>query len=127
MQTNIAGVFAGGDAITDPRDVIGAIATGKEAAVSIDRYLRGVDVREGRAIAAKVLHGGIEAEDMGRVTAIADEKGAIAEAKRCLNCGVCVEALENGLQPACVNACPSHCIYYRDIWEFTPKTVSYML
>jgi heterodisulfide reductase subunit A len=127
MQTNIAGVFAGGDAVTGPRDVIGAIATGKEAAVSIDRYLRGVDLREGRTIAANVLHGVIEAEGMSRVTAIADEKGAIGEAKRCLNCGVCVEALENGLQPACVNACPSHCIYYRDIWELTPKTVSFVL
>ena len=127
LQTSVDGVFAGGDAVTGPRDVIGAIATGKEAAVSIDRYLRGVDLREGRAIAAKVLHGLIEAESMSRATAIADEKGAIAEAKRCLNCGVCVKALENGLQPACVNACPSHCIYYRDIWELTPKTVSYIL
>ena len=127
LQTSIAGVFAGGDAVTGPRDVIGAIATGKEAAVSIHRYLRGVDLREGRTIAANVLHGVIEAEGMSRVTAIADEKGAIGEAKRCLNCGVCVEALENRLQPACVNACPSHCIYYRDIWELTPKTVSFVL
>jgi NADPH-dependent glutamate synthase beta subunit-like oxidoreductase len=45
MQISIVGVFAGGDAVIGPRNVIGAIATGKEAAVSIDRYLRGVDVR----------------------------------------------------------------------------------
>jgi heterodisulfide reductase subunit A len=125
LQTSVDSVFAGGDAVTGPRDVIGAIATGKEAAVSIDRYLKGVDLRQGRAIAARVLHRGVEAESMSQAIAITDEKAAIAEAKRCLNCGVCVKALENGLQPACVNACPSHCIYYRDVWEITPKAGPY--
>ena len=48
LETNLRGVFAGGDAVTGPADVIGAIAGGKEAAESIDRYLTGADLRLGR-------------------------------------------------------------------------------
>ena len=39
--TNIEGIFAGGDAVTGPAFVIDAIAAGKRAARSIDRYLNG--------------------------------------------------------------------------------------
>lgn len=38
--TNLEGVFAGGDVVTGPKTVIDAIAAGKKAAISIDRYLR---------------------------------------------------------------------------------------
>jgi formate dehydrogenase major subunit len=41
MATNIAGVFAGGDAVTGPASIIEAIADGKKAAVGIDCYLSG--------------------------------------------------------------------------------------
>jgi Pyruvate/2-oxoacid:ferredoxin oxidoreductase delta subunit len=34
-------IFAGGDAIDQPRTIINAIASGKKAAISIDLYLRG--------------------------------------------------------------------------------------
>ncbi|MCK4784310.1 MAG: FAD-dependent oxidoreductase, partial [Desulfobacteraceae bacterium] len=127
LQTNIAGVFAGGDVVSGPSDVISAIAAGNKAAISIDRYLRGVDLREGRSTAAKVFHEATKGGSSRRVTSITDEKEAIAEAKRCLNCGVCADALERGLQTACVNACPSHCIYYRDVWEITPKPGPYTI
>ncbi len=39
--TSIRGVFAGGDCVLGPKNVISAIAQGKRAAVSIDRYLSG--------------------------------------------------------------------------------------
>ena len=39
--TNIDGVFSGGDVVTGPAFVIDAIAAGKKAARSIDRYLNG--------------------------------------------------------------------------------------
>jgi NADPH-dependent glutamate synthase beta subunit-like oxidoreductase len=42
METNIPGVFAGGDAVTGPATVVEAIGAGKRAAQAIDRYLRGV-------------------------------------------------------------------------------------
>ena len=41
MQTNIEGVFAGGDVVSGPADVIAAIAAGKRAARSINAHLRG--------------------------------------------------------------------------------------
>jgi NADPH-dependent glutamate synthase beta subunit-like oxidoreductase len=41
--TNIPGIFSGGDVIAGPRTVVEAVASGKEAAISIDQYLRGVD------------------------------------------------------------------------------------
>jgi len=41
LSTDRQGVFAGGDAVTGPASVIEAIAAGRRAAVSIDRYLGG--------------------------------------------------------------------------------------
>jgi NADPH-dependent glutamate synthase beta subunit-like oxidoreductase len=38
-ETNIKGVFAGGDVVTGPGWAIDAIAAGKKAAESISRYL----------------------------------------------------------------------------------------
>jgi NADPH-dependent glutamate synthase beta subunit-like oxidoreductase len=41
LETNMPGVFAGGDVVTGPSSVIEAIAAGRKAAVSIDCYLSG--------------------------------------------------------------------------------------
>ena len=46
LQTSIPGVFAGGDAVYGPKTVIEAIASGKKAAESIDRYLNPDDPKE---------------------------------------------------------------------------------
>ncbi|MEM4581904.1 MAG: FAD-dependent oxidoreductase, partial [Candidatus Korarchaeum sp.] len=46
LQTNRTGVFAGGDAILGPSSAIEAIATGRKAASSIDRYLGGKGLPE---------------------------------------------------------------------------------
>ncbi len=45
--TNIAGIFAGGDVASGPRTVVEAVAFGKKAAASINRYLKGDDIRAG--------------------------------------------------------------------------------
>ncbi|MFH0769480.1 MAG: 4Fe-4S dicluster domain-containing protein [Chloroflexota bacterium] len=37
-------------------------------------------------------------------------------------CDLCVDRLDRGLQPACVAACPSNCIYFGDISEVISKT-----
>jgi NADPH-dependent glutamate synthase beta subunit-like oxidoreductase len=47
MTTNLPGVFAGGDVVSGPATVIEAIAAGKRAALSIDRYLKGEDANGG--------------------------------------------------------------------------------
>ena len=48
LQTDDSDIFAGGDAVTGPKTVIEAIEAGKQAAISIDRFTRGVDLKEGR-------------------------------------------------------------------------------
>jgi len=45
-----------------------------------------------------------------------DEEKGLAE-----KCDLCVERIERGLQPACVAACPSHCIYFGDISRITEQ------
>ena len=41
LQTNVLGVFAGGDLVLGPSTVIESIATGRRAAIMIDLYLKG--------------------------------------------------------------------------------------
>jgi formate dehydrogenase beta subunit len=41
MQTGVEGVFAGGEVVSGPAMVIDAISMGREAAISIDKYLGG--------------------------------------------------------------------------------------
>ena len=113
LQTNVDGVFAGGDAVSGPADVVAAVAAGKEAAISIDRYLRGVSLTEGRKVTPKrveeISKEGVKPKarasmplldldnrkgSFAEVEQGFDEKTAIEEAKRCLNCGVCSECLE---------------------------------
>jgi NADPH-dependent glutamate synthase beta subunit-like oxidoreductase len=53
LETSLAGVFAGGDAMGGTSSVVEAIAMGRRASVSIDRYLRGEDLRAGREIKPK--------------------------------------------------------------------------
>jgi NADH-quinone oxidoreductase subunit F len=52
LVTSRPGVFAGGDVVTGPNTVVEAIADGKKAAVMIDRYLRGEQLR--RPITARL-------------------------------------------------------------------------
>ncbi|HSB80372.1 MAG TPA: NADH-ubiquinone oxidoreductase-F iron-sulfur binding region domain-containing protein, partial [Candidatus Methylomirabilis sp.] len=46
LATSRQGVFAGGDVVTGPNTVVEAIAAGKKAAVMIDRFLRGEELRQ---------------------------------------------------------------------------------
>lgn len=134
LETNRKGVFAGGDAVTGPNTVVGAVAAGKEAAESIHRYLRGKDLREGRkfrvafgegepikklavdtrAVAPKprVRIRKIEASTRRRsfdeVSLNLSEEEAVAEAQRCLACGVCAECL------LCEKACERRAVRHDD-------------
>ncbi len=48
LATSVKGVFAGGDAVTGAATVIQAMAAGRKAAKSIDRYFKGEPLDEGR-------------------------------------------------------------------------------
>jgi NADPH-dependent glutamate synthase beta subunit-like oxidoreductase len=132
LQSNVPGVFAGGDAISGPASVIEAIAAGQRAAESILRYLRGKDLALGRTTEGPDLSA-IEyymperpvrrpRAQMSRLS-LADrssfaevdlgftQEQAVAEAERCLSCGVCSECL------ACVSACQPGAIDHSAVGE----------
>jgi heterodisulfide reductase subunit A len=115
MVTDVPGIFAGGDCVTGPATVIEAVAAGKKAACSIERYLNGEELKaETKAAPPKIAEfepGELEdIEPHERIempkTEIAKRKTfeevelgyteemAIEEAKRCLNCGLCSECGE---------------------------------
>jgi NADPH-dependent glutamate synthase beta subunit-like oxidoreductase len=48
LQTSDPGVFACGDVVTGPKAAIDALAAGRSAAISVDRYLRGLDLTQDR-------------------------------------------------------------------------------
>jgi NADH-quinone oxidoreductase subunit F len=111
LATNMPGVFAGGDVVTGASTVVEAMAGGYQAALSIDRYLRGRDLYEDRVYAAQrraeVPRTEADAEEAGQergrsvmpqlpakervrgfaeVNAGFEEETALCEAKRCLRC-----------------------------------------
>jgi NADPH-dependent glutamate synthase beta subunit-like oxidoreductase len=48
LETNVPGIFAGGDAVIGPATVIEALAAGRRAAISIHRYVSGQDLTADR-------------------------------------------------------------------------------
>jgi heterodisulfide reductase subunit A-like polyferredoxin len=127
LMTNRPGVFAGGDAVRGPGALIEAIAHGRRAALSVDRYLRGVPLlapREEQPLPRAELAAAEITETMQRgkssnrprieietlppserkrdfreVALPLSEEEARAEAERCLRCGLCSEC------HLCVDAC----------------------
>jgi len=112
LETNIPGVFAGGDVVLGPLTVVKAVGHGKEAAMSIDRYIRGESIKAGRAPqrhrvqSYEVDKTGVpiesEAEmpkqdattrvrDFSEVELGFSDEVAAEEAERCLSCAVCCE------------------------------------
>jgi heterodisulfide reductase subunit A-like polyferredoxin len=122
LQTNNPGVFACGDAVLGPATVIEAIAAGKEAALSIDRYLWGDDLKLGRKRDFNEVEVSIEGreksqrkqtpklppeerlKDFREVAQNWETEVAKAEADRCLDCGICSECYQ------CVVACQANAI-----------------
>jgi NADH-quinone oxidoreductase subunit F len=104
LATSREGVFAGGDVVSGPASVIEAIAHGREAAISIDRYLGGKgEIEETLAPPEAPMKALEEAEEEPRVEIPAlpvlkrlkgfdlvelglSEKMAVKEAERCLRC-----------------------------------------
>ncbi len=122
LQTSLDFVFAGGDAVSGPASAVEAIAAGKRAAESIHRFLRGLDLSEGRdaprAVASppkeevpreprrRPAHADPDQrrEDFREVVAPLSEADARAEAGRCLGCGVCSECYQ------CLTVCQAGAI-----------------
>jgi formate dehydrogenase beta subunit len=115
------GVWAGGDAVTGPDSVIRAIAAGRTAASSIDRYLGGSGIIDERLTRERQISicAGITAEDFNdrprvKMPCLPPEKvtsnftevelglpedGVVAEGKRCFQCGVRLQISPAPLPP----------------------------
>ncbi len=127
METAVKGIFAGGDNASGPASVIEAVAAGKGAAESIERYVNGKDVladrfestlkpvpeellpdlngkpKKQRAHAPElaVVERVMNFREVEQAFSLED---AIAEAERCLNCALCSECME------CVSACEKQAV-----------------
>ncbi|NOX34382.1 MAG: FAD-dependent oxidoreductase [Deltaproteobacteria bacterium] len=125
LATDKEGVFAGGDVQTGPGVAIGAVAAGMEAAESIVRYLKGLDMEEGRQLPvvenpsfrpvpqdmAQVdrykmpeLAAAQRAGNFNEVELGYGQEDGQKEAARCLNCGYCSECMQ------CVDACLANAV-----------------
>jgi heterodisulfide reductase subunit A len=122
METTVPGVFAAGDVVLGAATVIEAVAGGKNAAESIDRFVRKVDMKEGRRKGlTKVSRlpkpeagmartqvqerpAASRAKTFDEVRSGYTEEEALREASRCLSCAVCCECMQ------CVKACERNAI-----------------
>jgi indolepyruvate ferredoxin oxidoreductase, alpha subunit len=116
LCTKVPGVFAGGDIVSGPSTVIEALAAGRKAAVSIDRYLKGEalgsareaeGVRESRLkvetagippqprLKSAKLPVALRRNNFREVDSGFSREDAAKEASRCLSCdcNMCIKAL----------------------------------
>jgi formate dehydrogenase alpha subunit len=133
LSTSREGVFAGGDCVSGPALVINAIAAGREAAQSIDRYLGGRgDITEYLVPAGEAMEWLEEVPTGERLATISylapqtridglseveqgmNRESAVAEAQRCLQChaiaslgGQTLREVDCKFCGACVDSCPT--------------------
>ena len=146
LQSTHPKVFFGGDAAFGPKNIIWAVAHAHQAAISIDKFCNGQDIRDRPApdvtvisqkmgihewsydndirndLRFKVPHLdlGIALKDIKEEVELGyDEQLAFKEAQRCLNCDVqTVFAPKLCIEcDACVDICPVDCITFTEDGE----------
>jgi NADPH-dependent glutamate synthase beta subunit-like oxidoreductase/ferredoxin len=146
MQSTRPGVFFGGDSAFGPKNIIWAVAHGRDAAISIDKYCRGEDIDDRPPPSVQVgsqkmgIHEWSYDNEISldkryrvplrdKVIALKDIRAevelgfdpqmALNEAYRCLNCDV--QTVFTGQLciecDACVDICPMDCITFTDNGE----------
>jgi NADPH-dependent glutamate synthase beta subunit-like oxidoreductase/ferredoxin len=141
FQSTNAKVFFGGDAAFGPENIITAVAHGHQAAVSIDLFCRGDDVRDRPAPHVSLVAQKMGVHEWSYDNAVANDRRyavphaplektlkdrrvevelgfdvatAYKEAERCLNCDV--QTVFDELRciecDACVDICPTDCITF---------------
>jgi len=141
LQSSRPNVFFGGDAALGPKNIIWAVAQGHAAAISIDKFLHGEDVRERPAPGVTLVSQKMGIHEWTYDNAVTpdlrhkvpwrdvnaalrnikvevelgfDVQLAWKEAQRCLNCDV--QTVFNASQciecDACVDICPTDCITF---------------
>jgi formate dehydrogenase beta subunit len=141
FQSSLPSVFFGGDAALGPKNIITAVAHGHEAAISIDAFCRGEDIRRRPPPMTNLVSQKMGIHEWSYDNAITldrrfkvpqadtaivlkdiraevelgfDPKLAIAEAQRCLNCDIeTVFSAPDCIEcDACVDICPIDCISF---------------
>jgi len=130
FETNVHGIFAGGDFVTGPRDVIRVIADGRRTALSIHSYLSGEKIEKSPAYFT--LNPAVEIKpDLEKIprqkmdTLPVQERkfidkevelgfsreAAVKEAERCLQCHIFTifDRTKCILCGGCVDICPKFC------------------
>jgi formate dehydrogenase (NADP+) beta subunit len=143
MQSTLPKVFFGGDSAFGPKNIIWAVAHGHDAAISIDRFCMGEDVKQRPPPMVNLMSqkmgihewsydNQISNDDRFKVP-LKDQKIALkdirvevelgfdpkvgfAEAQRCLNCDVQTVFSDKLCIEcdACVDICPMDCINFTD-------------
>jgi formate dehydrogenase major subunit len=130
FETNVHGIFAGGDFVTGPRDVIRVVADGRKAALSIHSYLSGEKLEKKPAYFSPIPEVEID-PDLEKIPRqkidtipIQERKSldkevelgfprevAVREAIRCLQCDVFTifDRTKCILCGGCVDICPKYC------------------
>jgi len=141
-ETSIPGVFAGGDIVSGASTVVNAIAAGKRAADSIDRYNKKEDLRKGRETAQNqvanppkekmpvlvrrcipMLSVAERAGNFKEVVTGFDEDSVYLESQRCMTCGsrAIIEVVEEcRLCQACERNCPQKAISIKPVKTAEP-------
>ncbi len=146
FQSTRSNVFFGGDAALGPKNIIWAVAHGHDAAVSIDKFLNGEDLRERPAPGVNLASQKMGIHEWSYDNEIMpearhkvpwrdinqslrnikievelgfDAATAWKEAQRCLNCDVQTVFSENLCIEcdACVDICPMDCITFTENGE----------
>jgi NADPH-dependent glutamate synthase beta subunit-like oxidoreductase len=130
FETNVHGIFAGGDFVTGPRDVIRVIADGRKAALSIHTYLSGEEFEKKPAYFTSMSEVKID-RDLEKIPRqkidtipLQERKSvdkevelgfskevAVREATRCLQCHIFTifDRTKCILCGGCVDICPKSC------------------
>ncbi|MDO8733681.1 MAG: NAD(P)-binding protein, partial [Elusimicrobiota bacterium] len=137
LATPVSGVFAGGDVVSGPDVLIKAIAAGRKASISIDRYMKGEKLEpvilqphlkkaepqlDGilKKSRIKIPHLKIQERKNGfeEIELPLTEESVKQEAERCLNCGVCSECME------CVKVCEPKAINHNVVADFSLRELT---
>lgn len=135
LETGRKGVFAGGDNVLGPSSLVQAVEQGHRAAESIHRYLNGIDLLKDREPVERekdfadapeqpccstgpraempAVSPGERSKSFVEIEKGFTEESAVAEAKRCLNCGGCCECME------CVRVCKAQALAH----DMKPETI----
>ncbi|MEJ2223360.1 MAG: FAD-dependent oxidoreductase, partial [Desulfobacterales bacterium] len=128
FQSDDPDIFSGGDAVTGAATVVEAIGAGKEAAISIHRFIQGEDLYENRQTSwegiqdvptkgcenipkEKMPHldPEVRTNNFNEVQLGFSEEQVRKEANRCLACGICSECYQ------CVDACLAQAVDHEQV------------